>query len=214
MALSDLNENTGTELDSGMKRVLRWSAVLCGFGAVALMATGVMAASESGGGAALPQLDIDTFPTQIFWLFVTFILLYLAMSKIAIPRIEYVLEERNNRLAEDLDKAGKLKADAEEVRANYEKALADARGSAQTLIAKTKDEASAENAKAEADADAAAAVQIKEAEARIGDARSEALANVKDVVSEVVGDAVAKLIGVKVTKTDLKKAVASAMEAK
>ena len=214
MALSDLNENTGTELDSGMKRVLRWSAVLCGFGAVALMATGVMAASESGGGAALPQLDIDTFPTQIFWLFVTFILLYLAMSKIAIPRIEYVLEERNNRLAEDLDKAGKLKADAEEVRANYEKALADARGSAQTLIAKTKDDASAENAKAEADADAAAAVQIKEAEARIGDARSEALANVKDVVSEVVGDAVAKLIGVKVTKTDLKKAVASAMEAK
>ena len=197
-----------------MKRVLRWSAVLCGFGAVALLATGAMAASESGGGAALPQLDIDTFPTQIFWLFVTFILLYLAMSKIAIPRIEYVLEERNNRLAEDLDKAGKLKADAEEVRANYEKALADARGSAQTLIAKTKDDASAENAKAEADADAAAAVQIKEAEARNGDARSEALANVKDVVSEVVGDAVAKLIGVKVTKTDLKKAVASAMEAK
>jgi F-type H+-transporting ATPase subunit b len=73
---------------------------------------------------------------------------------------------------------------------------------------------SAENAKAEAKADAAAAVQIKEAEARIAEARSEALANVKDVVSEVVGDAVAKLIDVKATKTDLKKAVALAMEVK
>ena len=214
MALPDSNENAGTELDSGMKRLLRWSAVLCGSGAFVLMATSAMAASETGGGAALPQLDVDTFPTQIFWLFVTFIGLYIMMSKVAIPRIEYVLEERNNRIAEDLDKAGKLKADAQEVQANYEKALADARDSAQTLIAKTRDDVSAENAKAEAKADAAAAVQIKEAEARIAEARSEALANVKDVVSEVVGDAVAKLIDVKATKTDLKKAVALAMEAK
>ena len=107
-----------------------------------------------------------------------------------------------------------FRSDADEVQANYEKALADARGSAQKLIAKTKDDASGKNAKAEAEADAAAAVQIKEAEARIDGARTEALANVKDVVSEVAGDAVAKLIGVKVTKTDRKKAVALAMETK
>tara|TARA_E500000318_G_scaffold35439_1_gene34614 strand:+ start:141 stop:728 length:588 start_codon:yes stop_codon:yes gene_type:complete len=195
-----------------MKRLLRFSAVLGGTGALALIAKGAMAASESGG--TLPQLDVGTFPTQIFWLFVTFIVLYIAMSKIAIPRIEYVLEERHSRIAEDLDKAAKLKADAEEVQANYEKALADARGSAQKLIGKTKDDASGKNAKAEAEADAAAAQQVKEAEVRIDEARSEALANVKDVVSEVAGDAVAKLIGVKVTKTDLKKAVALAMETK
>ena len=193
-----------------MKRLLRFSAVLGGTSALALIANGAMAASESGGGGTLPQLDVGTFPTQIFWLFVTFIVLYIAMSKIAIPRIEYVLEERHSRIAEDLDKAGKLKADAEEVQANYEKALADARGSAQKLIGKTKDEAAGKNAKA----DAVAAKQVKEAEARIDEARTEALSNVKDVVSEVAGDAVAKLIGVKVTKTDLNKAVALAMETK
>lgn len=196
-----------------MKPLLRFSAVLGGTGVLALIANGAMAASDNGGGT-LPQLDVGTFPTQVFWLFVTFIVLYIAMAKVAIPRIEYVLEERHSRIAEDLDKAGKLKADADEVQANYEKALADARGSAQKLIAKTKDDASGKNAKAEAEADAAAAVQIKEAEARIEEARTEALANVKDVVSDVAGDAVAKLIGVKVTKTDLNKAVAQAMETK
>lgn len=197
-----------------MKPLLRFSAVLGGTGVLALIANGAMAASDNGGGGTLPQLDVGTFPTQIFWLFVTFIVLYIAMAKVAIPRIEYVLEERHSRIAEDLDKAGKLKADADEVQANYEKALADARGSAQKLIAKTKDDASGKNAKAEAEADAAAAVQIKDAEARIEEARTEALANVKDVVSDVAGDAVAKLIGVKVTKTDLNKAVALAMETK
>lgn len=197
-----------------MKRSLRFSAVLGGSSVLALIAKGAMAASENGGGGTLPQLDVGTFPTQIFWLFVTFIVLYIAMSKIAIPRIEYVLEERHSRIAEDLDKAEKLKADADEVQANYEKALADARGSAHALTTKAKDEAAAKNAKAEAEADAAAAQQVKDAEARIDEARSEALANVKDVVSEVAGDAVAKLIGVKVTKTDLKKAVSLAMETK
>ncbi|MBO6559322.1 MAG: F0F1 ATP synthase subunit B' [Nisaea sp.] len=195
-----------------MTRYLKNSAAFGITGAIALAAEGALAASDGGG--TLPQLDIGTFPTQVFWLFVTFIVLYIAMTKIAIPRIEFVLEERHSKLAEDLDKAGKLKADAEEVQANYEKALADARGSAHELVGAAKDEASKANAKAEAEADAAAVKKVKEAEASIEAARTEALSNVKDVVSEVAGEAVQKLIGVKVTKTELNKAVAAAMEAK
>jgi len=197
-----------------MTRYLKNSAAFGLTGAIALAAEGALAASDHGGGGTLPQLDIGTFPTQVFWLFVTFIVLYIAMTKIAIPRIEYVLEERHSKLAEDLDKAGKLKADAEEVQANYEKALADARSSAHQLVGTAKDEASKANAKAEAEADAATVKKVKEAEASIEAARNEALSNVKDVVSEVAGDAVQKLIGVKVTKTELNKAVAAAMEAK
>lgn len=194
-----------------MKRMLSLSALVTG---ATVLGSGAALAASEGGGGTLPQLDLATFPTQIFWLFVTFIVLYIAMTKIAIPRIEYVLEERHSRIAEDLDKAEKLKADAEEVQANYEKALADARGSAQKLVNETKDEVSSKNAKAEAEADAAAVKQVQEAEARVETARSDALANVKDVVSEVAGDAVTKLIGVSVDKADLDKAVAQAMEAK
>ena len=197
-----------------MKRMLTFSAAFAGASVAALSSTAVLAAGDAQGGGTLPQLDIGTFPTQVFWLFVTFIVLYIAMTKVAIPRIEYVLEERHSRIAEDLDKAEKLKADAEEVQANYEKALADARASAQKHVGEAQDEASQKNAKAEAEADAAAVAKVKDAEARIEAARSEALANVKDVVSEVAGDAVAKLVGVKVTKTDLNKAVAAAMETK
>ncbi|UUX51479.1 F0F1 ATP synthase subunit B' [Nisaea acidiphila] len=197
-----------------MTRYLKNSAAFGVTGALALAAEGALAASDHGGGGTLPQLDIGTFPTQVFWLFITFIVLYIAMTKIAIPRIEYVLEERHSKIAEDLDKAGKLKADAEEVQANYEKALADARGSAHETVVAAKDEAAKKNAKAETEADTAAVKKVQEAEASIDAARSEALSNVKDVVSEVAGEAVQKLIGVKVTKTELNKAVAAAMEAK
>ena len=53
----------------------------------------------------MPQLDFHTFPTQIFWLVVSFVLLYLLMRVVALPRIEKIVEERRRRLDEDLEKA-------------------------------------------------------------------------------------------------------------
>jgi len=55
----------------------------------------------------MPQLDLSTFPSQIFWLAVFFVVLYLLMAKLAIPKIERVIDERRNRVENDLDKAGR-----------------------------------------------------------------------------------------------------------
>ena len=146
----------------GMDSAL-WNGIrTAGFGAASVaifsIATTVVHAAanpEEGGKpeGGLPQLDVSAFPTQIFWLIISFALLYWIMSKMAVPRIAEVLEERQERITDDLETAERLKSEAEKVQADYEKALAEARSEAQGHIKAANDEAAAEQAKAEAEHD-------------------------------------------------------------
>ncbi len=66
--------------------------------------------------AGLPQLNIATFEEQVVWLFLTFIVLFVIVSRLVLPRVTKVLEEREERIANDLDTAERLRKDAEDVR--------------------------------------------------------------------------------------------------
>jgi F-type H+-transporting ATPase subunit b len=143
----------------------------------------------------MPQLDLSTFPSQIFWLAVFFIVLYLLMAKLAIPRIERVIDERRNRVENDLDKAGQMKSEAEAVIAAYEKALADARHQAQLTMKETSDKLAALAAERQRQAGAIIAERTGIAEKRIAAAKSAALADLRGVAVDVARSAAAKLIG-------------------
>ena len=79
----------------------------------------------------MPQLDVATFPPQLIWLAITFVVLYLLMSRLGLPRVGGVLAARRDRIEGDLEKAAQMKAEAEAVIAAYERALAEARQQAQ-----------------------------------------------------------------------------------
>jgi F-type H+-transporting ATPase subunit b len=143
----------------------------------------------------MPQLDLSTFPSQIFWLAVFFVALYLLMAKLAIPRIERVIDERRNRVESDLDKAGQMKSEAEAVIAAYEKALADARHQAQLTMKETSDKLAALAAERQRQAGAVIAERTGIAEKRIAAAKSAALADLGGVAIDVARSAAAKLIG-------------------
>lgn len=146
----------------------------------------------------MPQFDPSSFPSQIFWLVVTFIVMYFVMAKLVLPRVGTVLQERQEKIAEDLDRAGQLKKDAEEITATYEAALAEARAKAQALYRETSDALAANTAKKQQEAGAAIAQRIAEAEQRIGAARTQAMTQIKTVAADVAGAAIAKVAGVNV----------------
>ena len=86
----------------------------------------------------MPQLDITTFIPQLFWLIITFVTLYLIMSMVILPKIADVLEQRQDRIASDIQEAERLKLDAEKALKDYERVLFKARESAQEISAKNK----------------------------------------------------------------------------
>ena len=98
-------------------------------------------ASERGGG--FPPFQKETFASQLFWLVICFVALYIMVSKLILPRMGTIIAERRDRIAGDLAEAGRMKDQADGAVAAYEKALADARARAQAIAAETRDKLSA-----------------------------------------------------------------------
>lgn len=145
----------------------------------------------------MPQLEqIDTFISQIFWLIISFGLLYYLMSKVVLPRIAGIMAEREDRVEQDLARAQTLKLQAEQIMAEYEEALAKARAEAASAIKQVGDQVSADVAARQQAAAAELNARTEAAETRIAAAKQEALANVKAVASDVSSAAVSKLLGV------------------
>ena len=144
----------------------------------------------------MPQLDSSFFAPQLIWLAITFVILYLLMARVALPRISEVLEARQDRIAHDLDAAASLKAEAEAALAAYEASMAKAHSEAQALLAQAAEERAGEDAARQAELDARLAGQLADAEARINQAREAAMAAVGEVAGDVARSATAKLIGV------------------
>ncbi len=178
---------------------------------LSLIAGTAYAAGDSSGG--LPQLDFTTWPTQIFWLVVTFALAYVLMWRVVTPRIASVLEERHTRLDDDMQRAKQAADEAETMRLSFEQTLADARAEAQEKTRSSLAAAAAEAEKKNAAAAKRLATKIGKAEAKIMDARNDALSELDDVAAATAVDAASHLVGIKITKTDAKKAVKAAAKA-
>ncbi|MEE9140197.1 MAG: F0F1 ATP synthase subunit B' [Alphaproteobacteria bacterium] len=158
----------------------------------------------------MPQLALEDFAPQLVWLAITFAVLYLAMWKLALPRIAGILEGREERINSDLTRAEKLKAEAEKVLAAYEKAMADARGEAEAMLRKTSEKLTADSAARHGELTKRLAERAKAAEARIDEAKAAAVATIGSVAAEAAVVATAKLIGVEVDESKVAAAVDAA----
>lgn len=170
--------------------------------------TGV-AAGEHGTGI-FPPFDQSTYPSQLLWLVITFGFFYLVMQKVIVPRIGGILEHRHDRIAQDLDEASRLKAEADAAVETYEKELASARATAGSIA-----EQAREAAKAKANSDRAAieaelADKLAAAESRIAEIKASAFAEVGSIAEETASAIVDQLIGPKASQDDVKAAVAAA----
>ncbi|USG62185.1 hypothetical protein NBZ79_04240 [Sneathiella marina] len=160
----------------------------------------------------MPQLTIADFPPQLVWLAITFVVLYFLMARVAIPRISDVLENRQNRIATDLEEARKLSDDADNAKAEYEAALADARSKAHGIVSDLKATMAKEQDASKAELDAKLAEKAKDAEAGINAAKDAALSHVREIASETAKVAVSKLVSIDVSDADADAAVESSMK--
>jgi F-type H+-transporting ATPase subunit b len=156
---------------------------------------------------AFPPFDTTTFPSQIFWLVVTFAFLFLVLWRVAGPRINGVITSRRGAINADIAAAQKARSDAEGASAAYQAALSGARARASAMADENRQKLNAEIAKAKADADAEAAGAMAKAQARIAATQDAARSHVIKAAEEAAIVIVARLTGETVSAADAAAAV-------
>ena len=173
-------------------------------------AKGTTAHTEADGQARpFPPFQSDTFASQLVSLAIAFVALYLISSRIALPGVRSLLDERQNKIDGDLTEAQKLKDASDGTLKAYESELAAARARAQAISAETRDKlnaaADAERKKLEEQL----AVKLAAAEKTIASTREAAMSNVRGIAADAAAAIVQRLTGLAPDH----KSVASAVDA-
>jgi F-type H+-transporting ATPase subunit b len=155
----------------------------------------------------MPQLDIATFAPQLFWLAVSFIVLYLLMLKLGLPRVSAAIDARRARLDDDLARAAQLKSEAQAVLAAYEQSLAAARAQAQAAMKETTDGLAAEAAERLRQLSQSLAEHTAAAEREIAAAKERAILEMHGIAIEVARSVTEKLTGAAADEGSLAAAV-------
>lgn len=187
--------------------MIRRIAMLAGTAILWTAAARAAEAEAEGGTGGLPQFDPTHFPSQIFWLVVAFAVLYWLFTRKALPRISEILEERQDRIAADLDRAAELRREAEETYARYERMLEDARERAHALIVEAQQRIARESAERQAALDRELQQKIAAAEAEIAAFRERALADIADAAAEIAAAVAEKLAGLTLAPAEIRPVV-------
>lgn len=158
-----------------------------------------------------PPFDASTFTSQLFWLAITFILLYIFLSRVFLPKIGNVIEERKGKIASDIDDAARMKSEADESVLEAEKQLATARAEARASAEKTRAEIDERISEASAAKAAELDAKLSEAEGRIDQLKTQAMASVSGIAVETTASILSRL-GTKATKTEINAAVKKSVD--
>jgi F-type H+-transporting ATPase subunit b len=159
----------------------------------------------------MPQLCFEWFPNQILWLVITLVVIFLVLSRIALPRIAAVLAERQGTIDSDISAAETLKLQAEAAEAAYQKALTDARAQAQGIAKETRAAIQKDLDAAIEKADTEIAAKTAQSEKAIADIRASALDSVEIVAKEAAVDLV-QALGINANDADIVAAVDSQLK--
>ncbi len=155
----------------------------------------------------MPQLDATTFPSQLFWLMVSFVTLYVLLSHFLLPNVQSVLARRKKTMDNDIEQAERLKSEAARAEEQYEQTLAEARAKSQSMFIEKMAEVNAAAAKRRAELDASIEGKLAESDKAIGRAKQA----VSDKLAPVTGDLASLIVEVLVHQKPDSKAIGNAI---
>ncbi|MBE6448129.1 MAG: hypothetical protein E7018_02395 [Alphaproteobacteria bacterium] len=126
----------------------------------------------------MPQLDFSVFPSQFFWLAISFFVLLFVMAKFIVPRTAEMINLRKDKIDADLNDAAKLKQKVEKTLEKYNAALKKASEDANASLAKTKEELDLAVERKQAELSAELSRQISEGEKKIATTKNKAMADI------------------------------------
>lgn len=164
-----------------------------------------------GAKAPFPPFQGETFPSQLFWLVLCFVALYVLLSRVALPRLGRAINERNARIESDLETANRMRNDSEAAQAAYEKSLADARAKAQALASESQMKAATEAEAQRKKLEDGLKAKLDAAEKQIAATKTAAMSNVRGIAIDTAGLIVERLTGKAPAKQSVERAVDGAL---
>jgi F-type H+-transporting ATPase subunit b len=163
----------------------------------------------------MPQIAqiAATYASQIFWLLITFGLIYFVIGKGMLPKIEATVDARDKKIADDLAAAQAARSKADDTEAKYRAKMDEARAAAMKTAADAKAASTADSEKRVKAADAKLAEKAAAADAALKTAQARAIAEIESVAVDAAQEIVAKVSGITVDKTAAKSAVKAALAA-
>ena len=159
----------------------------------------------------MPQLDVSGFPSQIFWLVITFVFLWWLMAKVALPKVGLVLEERQKKINDSLDMAEDLRIEARSELDAYEIAISVAHDEARKVINDANQEGTQASANQLTEMRISLTNQIAEVETEIEAVKEKVLEDIGQSAREVAISTLDKLVGIKIAAKTLNAAIDNAM---
>jgi F-type H+-transporting ATPase subunit b len=159
-----------------------------------------------------PPFQSQNYPSQLVWLTLTFILLYVIMAKVALPRIGAILAQRRRHIADEIAAAQRFKEQSDAAHAAYEKALADARARAQAIAGAMREKQAVAAAETNKRLEAQLHERLAAAEQSIAATRAAAMGNVGTIAADTAAAIVKRLIGKAPAEPEVAAAVGDALK--
>jgi F-type H+-transporting ATPase subunit b len=163
---------------------------------VVLAALPSWAAADNDKGG-LPQLDTSLFVEQLFWLAISFALLYLLMSAVALPRVAKTQDNRKNIIAAEIEAARAAHEAAKATIAAVEKSMTEARAKAQATVSEMVAEVTANATERQSAQERDLLRHLHSAEADIAVTRQAAMKKIHESAADLATTVVEKILGFK-----------------
>ena len=178
-----------------------------------LLIIGIFTTSETNllaAEAGMPQLDPTYWASQVFWLVLIFTTLYLILSNLFIPDIKNSIDNRENKIKDDLDEAQELKNSAEEKLKEYEQSIEDAKKDVQKIIFESKIKLNLEIQSKKKEFEKEIEIEIENAEKEIVNLKKDSLKNISTISEEITSKVIEQISGEPMNQSSVQAAILEA----
>ena len=155
----------------------------------------------------MPQLNPEFFASQLFWLVITFVFLFIFLWRISLPRINSVQTKRENKIKEDIKKAKQLQAEAEDIQEQINKQLGQAKSDSAELIKSAFVKLQDESSKKLEELDKSLSTKIDATYEAIEKNKNESMNQIYEQINDITKLMISKISNIQVNEGEIKMAV-------
>tara|TARA_B100000886_G_scaffold322114_1_gene264864 strand:- start:852 stop:1427 length:576 start_codon:yes stop_codon:yes gene_type:complete len=157
--------------------------------------------------AGMPQLNPKYWASQAFWLILVFTILYISIAKFYLPKIKNNLDNRENRIKDDLEDANKFKELSESKQKEYEKILEDAKKQINKIHVETKNRLDKDINTKKQSIEKEIEKEISKAQKEISDLKKNSMSDIQKISENIASNIIEKISGDKLNESSIKATV-------